>query len=113
MGFFGAIKLRLKTTMRSTDLLNDMRKSQNDDKKEFLIEQAAKFSFDIDEDREWPIIFYQIISDQLYHEYSNKGKSLDGMDSLIILQAVGNALSESYPNDESVKKYLSLLPVGV
>jgi len=113
MGFFGAIKLRLKATTRSSDLLNDMRKSQNDDKKEFLIEQAAMFSFDIDEDSEWPIIFSQIISAQLYHEYTNKGKSLDEMDSLIILQAVGNALSESYPNDESVQQFLSSLPFDV
>ena len=113
MGFFGAISVRLKATGRSTDLLNVMKRSQSDDKKAFLLEQTYVSSFSIDENSDWPNIFFEIIWGQLSLEYANKGKSLDSEDALIVIQAVGNALSQWYPNDESVQQFLATLPFGV
>ena len=113
MGFFGAISVRLKATSRSTDLLNVMKRSQSDDKKVFLLEQTYVSSFSIAENSDWPNIFSQIIWGQVSFEYANKGKSLDSEDALIVIQAVGNALSQWYPNDESVQQFLATLPFGV
>ena len=113
MGFFGAISVRLKATGRSTDLLNVMKRSHSDDKKVFLLEQPYVSSFSIDENSVWPNIFSQIIWEQLSLEYANKGKTLDSEDALIVIQAVGNALSQWYPNDESVQQFLATLPFGV
>ena len=113
MGYFGALSVRLKATSLSTDLVNVMMRSDSDDKKAFLLEQPNVSSFSIDENWDWPDIFSQIIWEQLSIEYANKGKSLDSEDVPIVIQAVGNALSEWYPNDESVKQFLSTLPFGV
>ena len=113
MGFFGAVSVRLKASVRSTDLLNLMKRSSNVDKKAFLLEQPNVSSFSIDENWDWPDIFCEIIWEQLSIEYAKKGKSLGSEDVPIVIQAVGNALSEWYPNDESVKQFLSTLPFGV
>lgn len=113
MGFFGAVSVRLKATSRSTDLLNVMKRSCGGDKKAFLLEQTNVSSFSIDKNSSWPNIFSQIIWGQLSLDYANKGKSLDSEDALIVIQAVGYALSQWYPNDESVQQFLSSLPFDV
>ncbi len=117
MGFFGsvfgAVSVRLKATHCSTDLLNIMKQSCSGDKKVFLLEQTNSPSFSIDKNSSWPNIFCQIILGQLSREYYNNGKSLDSEDTLIIIQAVGYALSQGYPNDESVQQFLSSLPFDV
>lgn len=115
MGFLGTVRVRLKATSRSTDLINVMKRCGSVDKKVCLLEwaDAAPFSFLVDEECSWPKIFCQIIYGQLSREYVTKGKMLDSGDTLIVIQAAGYSLSQGYPNDKTVQQFLATLPFGV
>ena len=113
MGFFKAVSVRLKTTIRSTDLLEVMSRDCDDDIKMFLLKHENISLFSIDKNKSWPNIFFQLIWGQLSLEYAKKRKPLDSIDTIIVMQAVGYALSQKYPHDEDVQQWVAQLPVGV